>query len=151
VFRVDCCQLGGSYSELPFNACAAHYRYLSGPGGEVSNSYNALEYLATIVFAGKPEGKRMIFVAPYIESGTHENASMLVLAGYLATVDRWAAFTDEWNKILDDLQQWQSIKKDHYYFHMQKFGGNWKPYEKFAGYPDDIVYTLHFPAARLLR
>ena len=90
----------------------------------MSNSYNTLEYLARAVFAGIPERKRMIFVAPYIdESGTHENASMLVLARYLATVEKWAAFTDEWNNILDDLRAWQSIEQR--FFHMQKFAGNW--------------------------
>lgn len=80
----------------------------------------------------------MIVVAPYTdESGTHAGAPITALAGYLATTEKWADFTNEWNQILDELQPWQSVKKEHYFFHMQKFAGNYTPYEKFADFPDE--------------
>lgn len=68
-----------------------------------------------------------MFIAPYIdETGTHEGAPVMALAGYLATTEKWKAFGDEWEQIIRDLQPWQS--RPCLYFHMTRFVGNHTPY-----------------------
>ena len=37
----------------------------------------------------------------YIDDSGKGDSQLFVLAGYIATVDRWAAFSDEWQRLLD--------------------------------------------------
>ena len=77
----------------------------------------------------------MIFAAPYIdESGTHDGAPAMALAGYVSTVGQWDVFSKEWNDILDDLSKLLSKRIE--YFHMAKFAGNFEDYRPLAESPD---------------
>jgi Protein of unknown function (DUF3800) len=55
----------------------------------------------------------VIFDAYFDESGTHQGADALTVAGYVSTPERWIVFEQEWNAALSE------YGLDH--FHMTKF------------------------------
>jgi hypothetical protein len=65
----------------------------------------------------KRRGRWLLMFQAYIDDSNKGDKKLFVLAGYLATVERWAAFSDEWQRLLD-------MKSPHYrrleYFKMQE-------------------------------
>jgi hypothetical protein len=64
------------------------------------------------------------------DSGTHAQAPLVVLAGFLATVDRWQSFNKEWAAALKE------YGLD--YFHMADFAG---PYREYQNWDSDSRRT----------
>jgi hypothetical protein len=68
-----------------------------------------------------PERRQILILAGYFdESGTHDAAAAISVAGYLSTPERWEVFEQEWKKALDDFV----IP----FFHMADFANNAPPY-----------------------
>jgi len=71
--------------------------------------------------SGLPEPKRrkrvMLMLQAYIDDSAKGSPDLFVLAGYVSTAERWAAFSDEWQRLLD-------YRSDHYrkldYFKMNE-------------------------------
>jgi hypothetical protein len=51
----------------------------------------------------RPVGSSTILTAYIDESGTHDGSPMTVMAGYLSSAERWAAFNAEWGTFLAGL------------------------------------------------
>lgn len=66
----------------------------------------------------------MIFTAYLDDSGTHDDSTAAVVAGYLSTADRWERFEAEWIDALRDLE----IPM----FHMSQFASRKGPYESWT-------------------
>jgi hypothetical protein len=72
-----------------------------------------------------------MFSAHFDESGAPGNThSVLTVAGCVSSVNKWARFEVEWNKILIEAGLPEGTV-----FHMNKFARNIKPYEEFEGNP----------------
>jgi hypothetical protein len=60
------------------------------------------------------------FTAYFDESGTHQGAPALCVAGYVSTAEQWEDFEDEWNEAL--------VQYNIPFFHMTDFNAGQGPY-----------------------
>jgi hypothetical protein len=68
-----------------------------------------------------------VFGAYFDESGTHQGSPVLVVAGYLSTVEQWVHFDHDWSRFLQDF----GIAG---FFHMTDFESRWGQYRD---WPDE--------------
>src|SRR5712692_3495007 len=72
------------------------------------------DYIDALVW-GLPANERgnrllMTLQAYFDDSGSHKKSTVFVLAGFISTVDRWKAFSDEWKVKLDEYPGVQYFK-----------------------------------------
>src|ERR1700704_1880586 len=69
-----------------------------------------------------PERRLLLILAGYFdESGTHDTAEAITVAGYLSTPERWVLFEQEWSVALEEY----GIA----FFHMTDFANGAPPYD----------------------
>lgn len=90
-------------------------------------SYSAIEHVAYSVFLNHSPCSRWLamFTAYFDDSGSPDDGSALVVAGYVSSIDQWLRFEREWNEILADV----SVKR----FHMKDFAHSRGEFEHLKG------------------
>ena len=117
---------------------------------ESDSRRSGLGRLSWLLHPGHYRSKWLIMIQAYLdESGTHDQAKVIVMAGFLSSYKRWRKFEREWNSILnppDDLNPTGELRVFHATDCLGSHG-----YGHFAGWPkarrDALVEKL-IPIAR---
>lgn len=107
-----------------------------------NTAYSPIRHFADALFINYNADQRYFAVlttdtayTTYFDASGHpQGTSMLVVGGFIATVEQWRSFESEWNKVL--------AKYGVPYFHMKKFTAKKKPFDHEKWQRDDVCTSF---------
>jgi uncharacterized protein DUF3800 len=93
--------------------------------------YSPVLGMAHAAYPGGIDGKHLFMFTAYLDdSGTHKGSINVTVGGFVASVEQWKAFEDDWSWLLEEYD----LAVDPGYFHMTDYNARQGPY---VGWGDD--------------